>query len=393
MRNHYKLIFLNQKVGYIFQELAEELSRKWAPSLLITQAAEYVKSTENLALVNAPCYNISNYFTRILSWIYYFLLALIRMAFTSRKSLIFIVSTPPFLGLVGYVFKKIKGQKYVMLVYDIHPDLLINIGSLKDGFIAKMWRKLNRAVWNNADAVITIGEYMAQNLAKQFDVSRTTLGKIAVIHNWADVEWMKPIPKDNNLFIKEWGLEGKFIVMYSGNIGATHDLETLVEAIKVLKDYDGIKFVVIGEGAKKQFVIDAKKEYGLDNLLILSYLPNSQLPLSLPAADVAIVSTGIGVDGFLVPSRFYFSIAAGNAVISICSPKCEIADIVREHNCGEVVNPGDSTKLQSIILNYYNDKSVLDEAKANSRRVAVEKYSSKNIQQYVNTLEKVFTRQ
>ena len=153
--------------------------------------------------------------------------------FGSSKSLLFMVTMPPFLGFVGLVFKKIRKQKYVVLVYDILPDALVSGGFIGDGFLVKRWRQLNRVVLNNADAVITIGEYMADNLNKDYNASKTTLGYTAVIHNWEDVDLIKPLQKSDNPFIKEHNLENKFIVMYSGNIGATHDVETLIEAAKI----------------------------------------------------------------------------------------------------------------------------------------------------------------
>ncbi len=390
MNDCYRIIFLNQKIGTIFYELAYDLSRVWSPSLILSELSDNLKSDNKLVVSNAPRYNKRSYFTRVISWIFYFFYVFVRVIFTSPKSLIFTVTNPPFLGLIGYILKKTRGQKYVILVYDMHPDLLVNIGALKDGFVANIWRKVNHLVWSNADAVITIGEYMAENLAKQFDAKKTTLGEIAVVHNWADVEWLKPIAKQDNPFVKQYGLENKFVVMYSGNIGATHDLETLVNAIKTLKYNDSIKFVIIGEGAKKQFVVDSQKKYVLDNLLILPFLPHEELPFSLSSADVAIVSTGKGVDGYLVPSKFYSCLAAGNAVITICSSKCEIADIVRENRCGTVVAPGQGEALESAILKYFNHKSLLYQSKVNSRAIAVEKYSRKNTQAYIEILQKIF---
>lgn len=276
-----------------------------------------------------------------------------------------------------------------MLVYDMHPGALIGAGMMKDGFIAKIWRKFNRVILNNADAVITIGEYMAANLEKECDVSKTPLGHIAVIHNWSDVDSVKPLPKENNPFIHKYGLEGKFIVMYSGNIGATHDMETLVEAAKTLKDDPDIRFVIIGDGAKKQFVVDFKAKYALDNMQILPYLPQDQLAYSLPSADIAMVAIESGVEGYLVPCKFYSYMAAGSAVIAICNAKCEVADIINDNHCGKVIALGDHTSLVNAIRGYCDNKDSLVWTKANSRNAAVQKYSRKNTQAYVEVIERI----
>ena len=395
MEKHSKILFLNPRAAQVFQDMACDVADHWPPSLIWTEVSEIVRfsSHDNLTVQQVPryaCYNRKNYFTRAFSFVSYFVYVFTKVLFSSSKSLLFLVTTPPFLGLVGYVFKKLRRQKYVMLVYDILPDALIGAGMMKESWVARVWRKFNKAVLSNADAVITIGEYMAANLTEDFDVSKTPLGHIAVIHNWADVESIKPIPKEQNPFIKEQGLQNKFIVMYSGNIGATHDTETLVEAAKKLKDNTDIQFVIIGEGAKKQFIIDSKERYGLDNMQISSYLPQDQLRYSLPAADISIVTISSGVEGYLVPCKFYSYLAAGNAVIAICNSQCEVADIINNEHCGKVVALGDDGALVNTIEHFYNNKEHLDQAKSNSRRAAVQKYSRKNTQSYIDVIEKVY---
>ena len=328
-----------------------------------------------------------------LSYLAYYGYAFKKILFdSSGNSLLFFVTTPPFMGLIGYFFKILRGQKYVILVYDKYPDVLLETGTLKEGMVARIWRKLNRVALNHADAVMTLGDYMADKLARDFSAEKTSLGYIAVVHNWADVDDIKPLSKnEGNPFIHEYSLEGKFIVMYSGNMGVTHDMETLVEAAKKLKDHQDIKFVIIGDGAKKQFVVDAKEKYGLDNVLILPYLPQDQLRFSLPSADIAIVTIANGIEGCLVPCKFYACLAAGNAVIAICNPECEIADIVKNEQCGRVITLGDASGLRDAILNYYENDDALAQAKFNSRHAAVQKYSRKNTQLYIDVIEKIYT--
>lgn len=390
-----KILFLNPRAAQVFQDMAYDAARRWSPSQIWTEVSGVVHfySNEDLVVKEIPrwaCYNRKNYATRLFSMTSYFIYVFTKVLFSSSASLLFLVTTPPFLGLVGYVFKKLRGQKYVMLVYDIHPGAMIGAGMMKDGFVAQLWRKFNRLILNNADAVITIGEYMAANLAKDFCAEKTPLGRIAVIHNWSDVDCIKPLPKEDNPFIRKHGLEGKFIVMYSGNIGATHDMETLVEAAKTLKGDPTIKFVVIGEGAKKQFIVDSKEQYALENMLILSYLPQDQLPYSLPSADIAIAAIESGVEGYLVPCKFYSYLAAGSAVIAICNANCEIADIINKDQCGKVVALGDHVSLVNSIQHYHDNKDCLDRAKANSRNAAVQKYSRKNTHSYIDVIEHVF---
>ncbi|MCI0498747.1 MAG: glycosyltransferase family 4 protein [Planctomycetales bacterium] len=277
-----------------------------------------------------------------------------------------------------------------MLVYDIQPDALIGAGIMKMGPAASLWRKINRVILNNADAVFTIGEYMAEKLEKNFNASKTSLGHIAVIHNWGDTESIKPLPREENPFVRDYKLEDSFIVLYSGNIGATHDTETLIGAAQKLKSIQDIKFVIFGEGAKKQTIVDAKEKYGLDNVIIMSYLPQSQIHYSFPSADVSIVTISAGVEGCLVPCKFYSYLAAGSAVLAICNPECEVAEIVAQEKCGKVIALGDDAALAASILHYYKNKDDLDRARVNSRNAAMQKYSRKNTQLYIDKIEKIY---
>lgn len=375
--------------------MAYDLADYYSSALVLVESSGVVHfdSNENLTVKDVPWYaryNRTNLFTRVFSMLGYFIYVLAKVLFYSPKSLLFLVTTPPFLGLIGYIFKKIRKQQYVMLVYDILPGALIGAGFIKDGFASRFWDRINRIILNNADAVITIGEYMAANLTKKFDVSKTKLGYIAVTHNWADVEVIKPLPKENNSFIEKYGLRDNFIVMYSGNIGATHDMKTLIETVVKLKNISDIKFIIIGEGAQKQYILNSKEKYGLDNMLIMDYLPQDQLPSSLSAADISIVTIANGVQGYLVPCKFYSYLAAGSAVISICKAKCEIADIINSERCGKVVSPGDSEALIEAINEYYEKPGMLQQAKANSRSAAVQKYSRANTQSYIDVIEKIY---
>ena len=393
MKKKYKIIFLNQTIGPLYNELALDVSRKWSPSAIITGVKSFttIETSDSLEYIKAPVYNTKNYFTRILSWLLYWFVVLFKLLFVSSNSILFIVSNPPFLGLLGHFFNKIRGQRYIILVYDNHPDVLVNFGILKrNGIVAKLWQGMNRMVMNRAEVVITIGEYMADNIAKKFDVNNTKYGKIAVVHNWADTDWIIPLDKENNSFVKEYSLNNKFVIMYSGNLGATHDLETVMAAAKELKTDTGITFIIIGEGAKKQYVVDIKDKHQLDNVLILPFFPQEQLPRTLSAADCALVTMSEGSEGNMVPSKLYYSLSAGNAIIALCKKECELTNVVTENKCGLIVRPGEVDKLVQEIKTMKADPDYIGEMKRNSRNTAVEKFSRKSTDKYIEILKEVF---
>ncbi|MBW2639508.1 MAG: hypothetical protein JRE10_04910 [Deltaproteobacteria bacterium] len=124
------VIFLNQAAGSLFRELAEDLSKVWPQSTLLTGYLDTIRCDVDpcLHIVPAPRYDRSSYFSRFMSWAKYFFKALWFVWKQPKDSKLFIVSNPPFLGLAGLFFKCVRKQRYVMLVYDIYPDLLVALG-------------------------------------------------------------------------------------------------------------------------------------------------------------------------------------------------------------------------------------------------------------------------
>jgi glycosyltransferase involved in cell wall biosynthesis len=386
---HPRIIFLNQWAGPLFRGLAHDISKKWPPGLLLTGHPDALKSeqTDSLSIVAAPKYQRRSYLSRVLSGIHYILYALFYCWKLPLDTLVFSMSEPLCLGAVGYLCKRLRGQRYVILVYDIYPDALIQFGVLKkSGLAARIWRRLNRLVWENAEIVFTIGEAMAGSLEQMFDASKTLPGKVIFIPNWADTDWIRPVAKDKNEFAKKYGQVGKLTVMYSGNLGKTHDIETIIAAARELKEYDSIHFMIIGEGAKKDLVKQAKYKDALDNLTILPFQPEDVLSTSLPTADISIITLDKGCETLSAPSKTCYAMAAGSALIGLCNNESEIAHIINRHNCGIVVSPGDTNAMVNGIKDLLNDKAKLCRYQTNSRQAAERYYSRKNTSQYVEAL-------
>jgi glycosyltransferase involved in cell wall biosynthesis len=303
---------------------------------------------------------------------------------------LFLASNPPFLGLVGYIFKRLRRQHYVVLIYDIFPDGLVRFGLLKESaLITRLWVKMNRVVWENADIVFTIGDKMRDELERKFDASKTPVGKIVVVPNWANTDWIRPLAKAENEFARKYDLVGKLTIMYSGNLGETHDIETILAAARELKEQESIRFVIIGDGSKKQTVERAKCRDDLANLTVLALQPEQTLPCSLAAAEIGIVTLDSGCEGLSVPSKTFYYMAAGCALIGLCDGDSEVAHIIYEHNCGITVEPGDVEAMVSAILALARDESKLNSYRVNSRSAAEKFYSRRNTSRYLEAMRTI----
>lgn len=264
----------------------------------------------------------------------------------SRGDVLLLTTAPPFLPILGYFANKIFGIPYVCLLYDLYPDVAVELNVVsKKHWLVRLWDAMNCRIWKNAQQVIVLSSSMKDRIvAKCPEIS----DKIAIIHNWADPTWIVPIAKQHNQFAKEFNLVDKFTVLYSGNMGRCHDLETILEAVKLLQA-EPIQFVFIGNGAKRQAFRAEADRLGLVNCQFLPYQDKENLPYSLTACDLSLVSVSPGMEGLVAPSKLYAALATGRPVGIICEQHSYLRKIVTNGNFGEAFNNGDAVGLAAFI--------------------------------------------
>ncbi len=264
----------------------------------------------------------------------------------SRGDLLLLTTAPPFLPILGYFANKIFGLPYVCLLYDLYPDVAVELNVVsKQHWLVRLWDAVNCKIWKQAQQIIVLSPSMKDRvIAKCPEIT----DKVAIIHNWADPNWIVPIAKQHNWFAKEFNLVDKFTVLYSGNMGRCHDMDTVLEAVKLLKA-EPIQFVFIGNGAKRQVFRAEADEFGLENCQFLPYQDKKNLPYSLTACDLSLVSVSPGMEGLVAPSKLYAALAAGRPVGVICEQHSYLRDIVRDADCGEAFSNGDGAGLAAFI--------------------------------------------
>lgn len=264
-----------------------------------------------------------------------------------RDDVLLLTTAPPFLPFIGYLLHLIKGSPYVCLIYDLYPDVAEELGVVSsENWLIKLWNSLNRWTWKEAEQVIVLSSSMKQRiLHKQPRLAH----KISVISNWSDPDWIVPLEKSHNWFAKQHQLTDKFTVLYSGNMGRCHDIETILKAAHLLQGH-AIQFVFIGGGPKYKMAQNFVQTRGIDNCLFLPYQDKEILPYSLTACDLTLVSVEAGMGGIVAPSKFYSLLATGRPVAVICDPQCYLHDLVRQQQCGQTFVNHDSQNLANFIL-------------------------------------------
>jgi len=389
----YKIIFLNQMAGPLFRELAMDLAREWPPCLLYTghrDTLEAPAETSHLHIQKGASYDRKSLARRAITWLTYFVRAVVHTGFGHRRTMIFLVSNPPFLGLLGALFKWVRKQPYVILVYDIYPDLLINLGRIPEGVISKGWRALNFFVYHHADQVLTIGQDMALRLERGLGGDpRRMVGNIAWVWPWADVEKIRPIAKENNPFALAHEMVGRTTVLYSGNMGHTHDMETIVRAAERLSSCKDILFVLIGEGVKYTWLEGLKAKGNMVNVLLLPLQPEAVLPQLMASADIGITTYEKGSEGCILPSKTAYYMAAGAATIIISHSETDLTQMVNKAGCGVWIKGGDDASLADTVLALHQDPERLKCMKMKARRTAEADFSRKNTEKFKNVLMQI----
>jgi colanic acid biosynthesis glycosyl transferase WcaI len=217
---------------------------------------------------------------------------------------------------------------------------------------------------------VAIGETMRKRLIRK----GADPDKVTIIENWVDTDLIAPQDRDNP-FSQAHELTGKFVVMHSGNIGLSQDLETLIEAAGLLKDNEDVVFAIIGDGVNKGKLSRLVRRLSLANVKFIPYQDKEDLKHSLSSAHVSVVSLKKGLAGYIVPSKLHGILASGRPVLAAVEDECEVAKIVKDENCGKVIEPGNPQEMVGAIMHFLKNPALLEEHGKNARQAGERKYS------------------
>ena len=286
---------------------------------------------------------------RALNYITYLLDSLVRARSVARPDLVLCMTDPPIVGDLGLLIARRRGVPLLVISEDVFPEIATELGRLTNPLVIAPLRALVGFYLRRADTVVAIGERMRERLiAKGAPPER-----VIVIPNWVDTATITPQPKQNE-WSRDAGLDGRFVVMHSGNVGHAQNLDKLIVATTHLRDLDELSVPIIGFGARSRELEQLTKELGADRVRFLEYQPRERLSESLSAADVHYVGLAPGLSGYVVPSRLYGILSAGRPVIVAADEDSETAGLVSEVGCGVVV-PADRPDLVAAAIRDAHD--------------------------------------
>ncbi len=376
VKDRKSIVFLNQSSGYLMIDIVNAFRDRYDERILLTGFLNPRKTRldSDVKVEKLASYNRGSTLRRITTWLFAFLKALYLIKVRYRHSDLFLVSNPPLSVFIPLFCR----NKSTFLIYDIYPDTFAEFNLLKrTSMLVKLWERANAKVFAKAEQVFTLTQEMKAKLEKYVEPQ-----KIKVVPVWTDNEFLKPIPKEDNPFIREQGLEGKFVVMYSGNLGKSHPVEVMLELAAEMRHED-VFFLIIGQGDKLESVADRIKESHLKNIRLLPWQPTDKLPLTLPAADLAMVALGDEASDLAIPSKAFSFMSAGVPLMAICPSGSTLATLVSENGLGVSVRREALGQMKEFIMKLMSEESLRNRLRENIR-LASSRLTEKNAMKFLS---------
>jgi glycosyltransferase involved in cell wall biosynthesis len=318
----------------------------------------------------------STYIGRLADFATFYGAAAAGLAQIGDVDVVLALTSPPMIASLAVLRARLLrwlGGRPLPVVYhimDLYPDAATASGVLRENALPdRALRCLTRWTAGHADAVIALGQDMKQRLIER---------------PWADSAELHPICRTGNALASSLSLHDTFNVVYSGNLGVAHDVDTMVEAIRRTHPptrppaRGDLRWIFIGGGARFDRLQATANAQRWTHVRFLPFQDRANLNQSLNLADVHLVSQLPEFTGVVVPSKLFGILAVGKPAIVIAPPQAECARIVHENHCGIVVPNGDADQLVHAVQRLCADPD-LRKAMGQRARSAFEKDHHRDI--------------
>lgn len=349
--------------GRVLRDLAREMARAgWQVTVLTTGSKTFSEKDGGINVFRVKAKPDPRGFfayARILTRLYFAAMS------QPRHDLVITLTDPPLLVTIGRRFAKKKRCSHMHWCHDLYPDLFPSIGVNMPDFIMKSLSRTARRSMNKSGKVIAVGRCMGKYLAH----TGVETGRISVIPNWPDQEMIDTNRRQraNDVRIKENVSNARpadqlirdpsprFRILYAGNIGRAHPMNTILSAAEVLSEHKEIEFAFVGDGPNHDRLASERSRRGLQNVKLLPFQPASLLKDLMESGDLHLVSMRNDAAGLLVPCKVYSALAAARPIIYIGPDDTEVARIIKDYGCGAIVPQGDGHTLAQAIMYFRNE--------------------------------------
>ncbi|MEM8778120.1 MAG: glycosyltransferase family 4 protein [Cyanobacteria bacterium P01_G01_bin.49] len=344
-----------------------EISPEYQGKLYVTEERNNVKIQRSFVWIRRQ----RNFFNRALFEISFVVLSFFQALKGSRPDVILL--TIP--GLPVCVPAAMLGWLYqapiILNLQDILPDAAVHVGLIRNSKMIRLFQCLENFAYRTATKISVISDGFTNNLLNK----KVPREKIVEVSNWVDINFIKPLPKEDNYFLSENNLHNKFVVLYSGNIALTQPLEILIDAAQKLDQIKDIVVVIVGKKKALERLEQYCQEKQISNVILRPFQPRNKLPELLAAADVGMVMQKSNVISFNMPSKIQLLLASGRPIIASVPNEGTAAKAIQRSGGGLVVPPEDSDALAKAIERLYNDRELVVSLGKNGREYAKKHYN------------------
>ncbi|MFZ2340230.1 MAG: glycosyltransferase family 4 protein [Bacteroidales bacterium] len=360
-----RIVFVNQSAGYLTVENINEFSGHFDDLGLIygTMTPNQYPLDRKVERVRVIKKTRKSNTGKVLRWLLASIQIHFYLLFRFRGYEVFYYTLPPFSYLSSLFLKR----KFSVMIFDVYPDILASFGISKRNPVYRLWSLANKRLFARAHRIYTISNSLRDVLSQYVSAD-----KITVVRPWGSLSNLKPLPKQENPFTLELGLEKKLVVQYSGNIGMTHNVELLIRLARDLQDYPMISFVIIGRGKKVELIRKLIEKYALSNCVLLPFQPEDKILYSLSNADIGVVMLDDKAGLFSIPSKVYNIMAVGSAILAIASPESDLGAIVDRYQNGVCLPSQEYEAIKDFIIEMSSNPEKLSLYMANSIRASAD---------------------
>jgi glycosyltransferase involved in cell wall biosynthesis len=312
---------------------------------------------------------------RVINFITFLMAATLRAVCCRRQDVIVVETDPFLLSLIGVLLRLRHRAKLVVYLQDIHPDIGVAIGRIRESWLTRTLRGCLNAAYRRADRVVVLSRDMQNTLA----AAGVPGQRIACIPNWTDTSLVRPSVGANR-FRADAGIgDDVFLVMYSGNLGVTQQLDRILDAAEALRNRNDVLISFVGSGSAEAGLRESAMRRELANVRFYPFQPKEALGDSLSAADLHIISVHPAALAYLMPSKLYGILSAARAVLASAPADSELAEIVRTNRLGYVVPPGDGGEMASAIAEAADNRAEVVAMGLRGRHLAEASFDRKHV--------------
>jgi putative colanic acid biosynthesis glycosyltransferase WcaI len=316
---------------------------------------------------------------RVSNYLTYLSLAVPR-ALAIPSDVVLAMTDPPIEGIVGAFVARLSGRPFVYNIRDMYPDMAVGGAIVRRGSLTARWEALHRWALRRAARVIVLGEDMRDRIvAKGVDPARIVISRDGI-------PTPGTLPPPDNPVARQIRGDFRFVLVHAGNLGFYGAWQTLIQAVRSL-EHQGVGLVFIGEGAMKPQV--EAMAAGCRAVRFLPYRPASEVPLVLSSGDLHVVTVKRGLEGVVVPSKLYPTLAAGRPVLGVAPEGSDVVRIIRRSGCGLAADPDDPESIVEALTGVLHDSEQIQNMGHRAREIAFSYDRVKQLKIFLETLEEV----